>query len=852
MNPEDKEMEKGLSPYALEDKPGFALSWFFYKLFKRVRVEEAMREKLKQMHREGTVVYTIKYRGRLDYLMYHYNFRFHRLPYPRLAFDLNISMLLPLARSFRILSYQVSHFLRRRPLPDPYESGLYREAIHRGTPSLLFLIDPAGFMEHFVRFEKDRLEFLLEVQQGLERPIFLVPMLALYTKSPEKDYTNLQTILFGFKDHPGTLRKIALFFRYHRQALIDFAEPMNLLEYLRSQPEGRHVHDMALEVKTRLIEGIDSQKRVVLGPILKSRQQFKEIVLKDPVVTRRIQTESSGKEGPMRRLRKKAGKYFDEIAGDYNITYIQVFHVLLRWLWTKLFQEIDVEAAGLAEVREWARRGHLIYVPSHKSHIDYLLLNYVLYVHHMHIPRVAAGKNLAFWPMGHVFRRSGAFFIRRSFKQERLYVDVFNRYIKALLEDGHPIQFYIEGGRSRNGKLVFPKTGFLAILLQAFREGYCKDLIFVPASIAYDRVLEEKSYIKEMSGVAKEPESLRHIFRARRFLRTNYGKAYIRFATPFSLSEYLSRKPSGPQEARQDLALHLVRAINAVTPVTPLALISTALLAHHRRGFLFSELWSTTETLMGYLERHEIPMASTLSDPQRALKDSLSLLIDWKIVDSLEDVEGEEEPFYYVDEEKKIQLEYYKNSTIHYFIENALVALSLLKGKEEMKSEAALLDDCAFLENLFRHEFVPQVPRSPQDSVGTVMDYFMEQAWVTRIGEPESFRVTKSGYEQLSIWAGLARTFVESYWIAAKSMSLRGYRLEKRDRQLKHMAYLGKRLYKSGAVDHVAALSPLNFQNALSFIQKDLLAGGGPAAKDPASAQEKLTRLGQRLYEFLH
>ncbi|MBN1102410.1 MAG: 1-acyl-sn-glycerol-3-phosphate acyltransferase, partial [Deltaproteobacteria bacterium] len=503
-------MENELSPYALEDKPGFALSWLFYRLFKRVRVDEAMREKLKQMHREGTVVYSIKYRGRLDYLLYHYNFRFRRLPYPKLAFDMNISMLLPLSRSLRILFSQAASLLRGRRLPDPYESGFYREAIRQGTPMLLFLIDPKGFMEHFVQFEKDRLEFLLDVQREMERPIFLVPLLILYTKSPEKDYSNLRTILFGFKDNPGALRKIALFFRYNRQALIDFAEPMNLLEYLRAQPENRSVHDMAQEVKSRLIEGIDGQKRVVLGPILKSRQQFKEIVLKDPGVIKRIEIESSRNQGSMRRLRKKAGKYFDEIAADYNSSYVQVFHVLLRWLWKKLFEEIDVDAASLTEAREWARRGPVIYVPSHKSHIDYLLLNYILYVNNMHIPRIAAGKNLAFWPMGHIFRKGGAFFIRRSFRQERLYVDVFNRYMKALLEDGHPIEFYIEGGRSRNGKLVFPKTGFLAILLQAYREGYCKDLIFVPASIAYDRVLEEKSYIKEMSGVAKEPESFRH------------------------------------------------------------------------------------------------------------------------------------------------------------------------------------------------------------------------------------------------------------------------------------------------------------------------------------------------------
>ncbi|GAI54342.1 unnamed protein product, partial [marine sediment metagenome] len=165
----------------------------------------------------------------------------------------------------------------------------------------------------------------------------------------------------------------------------------------------------------------------------------------------------------------------------------QTFIWALTWFWKKIFEGVDVDMTGLAKVREWARRGPLIYVPSHKSHIDYLVLNYVLYNYHMHTPRVTAGKNLAFWPMGQIFRKCGAFFIRRSFKREKLYSEVFQRYIKSLLEEGHPIEFFIEGGRSRNGKLMLPKTGFLSILLQAYHEGFCNDLIFVPASITYDR-----------------------------------------------------------------------------------------------------------------------------------------------------------------------------------------------------------------------------------------------------------------------------------------------------------------------------------------------------------------------------
>lgn len=838
---------RDLYPYVLDHKPGFLLGGLFYRLFKKVRMDEAMRDRLKQMHREGTVVYTIKYRGRLDYLMYHYNFRIKRLPYPKLAFDLNIGMLLPIARLLRIWVSQASTALRTGRLPDPYESGFYRDALVKGTTSLLFLIDPKGFSKHFLHFEQDRVQFLLEVQRQMDRPIFLVPLLALYNKLPEKDRSSLFSIFFEFKDHPGTLRKIVLFFRRHREAFIDFAEPLNVKTYLQAQPAERPIQEIATEIRSRLVEKIDGQKRVILGPIMKSRQQIKEKVLGDPRLIERMELKASGDRSELARLRRKAGKYFDEIAADYNGSYIQFLHMGLNWLWRKLFDEIVVDTASVSIVREWARRGNLIFVPSHKSHIDYLVLNYVLYEHHLHIPRIAAGRNLAFWPVGHIFRKCGAFFIRRSFRQEKLYVDVFNRYIKALLEEGHPIEFFIEGGRSRNGKLVFPKTGFLAILLQAHQEGFCRDLIFVPASIGYDRVLEEKAYLKELTGATKEKESLGQVLKARRFLKKSYGKVYIRFGNPFSLNEYLSGKSATPQETRHALAFHLVQAINAVTPVTPLALVSAAVLSKHRRGFLLSEMSDTMETLRDFLGRYAIPIASSLKDPQKALTETLSLLINWKVLDSLQDVEGEEETFYYVDEEKKVQLEYYKNSIIHYFISHGFVAMSLLAGKEGHTGSEDLLADYDFLKRLFRNEFVFEEEGESHVKVESVVDYFLEKGFVS-ISDGR-YRVTQTGYERLTLWAGLIKTFVESYWIAIKSLLSKGLTEKRQEAQLRHMSYIGKRLYRSGAVDHISALSPLTFGNALALVEKDLL-------KAPKDGEEnlrhhdKLTHLGQKLYEL--
>jgi glycerol-3-phosphate O-acyltransferase len=839
-------------PYVIDHKPRFLLSWLLYRLFKRVSLDENMKEELKQMYRQGTVVYAAKYRGYLDYLLYHFNFRRARLPYPKIAFDLNMTPVVPLTHIVNVLTSHLSFLLRNGRLPSPYQTGFYKDAIQQGTTSLIFLVDPKGFAKQFVRSEKDHLEFLLETQKDMDRPIYVVPQLVLYKMTPEKDYSNLGSLLFGFKDNPGTIRKIVLFFRHNRRAFIDFGQPLDLKVYLKSQSSSRPLHEMAAEIRQTLIESIDMQKRVILGPIMKSKHQIKQLVLMDERITKEIEQAANGNEKRLRQLKKKTGRYFDEIAADYNMTYIQSFLMALNWFWKKIFEGVDVDMAGLAKVREWARKGTLIYIPSHKSHIDYLILNHVLLDNHLHVPRVAAGTNLAFWPMGHIFRQCGAFFIRRSFKGEKLYSAVLARYIKALLEEGHPIQFFIEGGRSRNGKLTLPKTGFLSILLNAHREGFCKDLVFVPASIIYDRIMEEKSYLKEIGGDSKERENFRQIIRARRFLKRRYGKIYVRFHNPFSLNEYLSQTDLPVKGIHRNLASHLGQSINAISLVTPLSLIATAILANHRRGFHLSELAETTDILLRFLRRYEIPLAATLSDPSKAVKETLSLLISWKVIDFLEDAEGEEEIFYYVDEEKKLELEYHKNSIIHFFIPHSFVAISLLSGSEEAKSPESMIADYAFLKNLFKNEFIFDDNEGLREKVISVIEYFHDSAFLFQSEENGGYKITKLGFDNLPIWAALAKTFLESYWIAVKAISQQKNKGDKRGDLLKNMNYLGKRFHKLGVIDHIGALSQLTFKNAMSFADEDILSAQGISEEDRSRTLERLSQLSQRVYELSH
>ena len=841
--------KKACYPFILDHKPGFFLNGILYRLFKRVLFNKDMTGELRRMNSEGTVLYVIKYKGLLDYLLYHYRFRMSRLPYPKIAFDINMSLVLPLSQLFRVFRFYAAHFFRHGCLPNPVENGFLEDAIKRGDTALLCLINPEGFSRIFFHAQKDPLQLILETQGQMDRPVFIVPQLILYKKTPEKENPGFFDIFFGFKDKVGVLRKIVLFFRHNRKAFIDFGEPLNLKEYLKEKPPEMSLEDVTEEVRHMLLDRIDRQKRIILGPVMKSRQLIKEKVLKDSGVVEAMQG-SAGKPG-LAQAKKKAARYFDEIAADYNVEYVQFSSVVLTWVWKKMFHGIDVNPSELAMVREWAGKGTLIYIPSHKSHIDYLILNYILYNHQLFVPRTVAGKNLSFWPVGPFFRKTGAFFIRRSFKGAKLYAAVFKRYVKALLEEGHPLEFFIEGGRTRSGKLILPKIGFLSILVEAFREEYCSDLVFVPVSIVYDRVVESQAYLKEMGGGEKAKETFRQVVAARHFLKKKYGKIYIRFGEPVSLKEFYAREREVKVKSEKRLAFHLIRGINGVTLVTPVGLAATAILTRHRRGFYLSELAETVGMIAEFLERYRISMAEPLSDPQKAMDETITLLTKNNVVNVLEDVEGSE-TFYYVDEDKKMELEFYKNSIIHFFVRHSFFALSLLTCSENVKKDSEIVEDYSFLTRLFRYEFIYEEGTTVSQEIEGVMAYFLERLLIERNNADQGYVLTRAGFEELPYWAAFIMPFLESYWIASRYIiGDKEKKVWQRNDELKSMSYMGQRFQKLGLINHVEAVSQANFKNAMQLIKEDGLPISEKQKDASPEGLEKLAALSQRLYDLI-
>jgi glycerol-3-phosphate O-acyltransferase len=429
---------------------------------------------------------------------------------------------------------------------------------------------------------------------------------------------------------------------------------------------------------------------------------------------------------------------------------------------------------------------------------------------------------------------------------------VLARYIKALLQEGHSIEFYIEGGRSRNGKMTLPKMGFLSILLQAYSEGCCKDLIFVPTSIIYDRIIEEDSYLKEIGGARKEKEDLKQFIGTRRFLKRRYGKIYIRFNEPFSLNEYISTMNPELTTFHQELATHITTSINEVSLVTPLSLISTAILTNHRKGFLISELQESVHIFIGFLHRYNITVSTTLNNPSKAILETISLLISWKIVNLMEDTAGEEETFYFVEDDKKLELEYYKNNIIHFFIYHSFVAISLLSGSEESKSLDSIKSDYTFLKEVLSREFIVEKDDDISGRIKSIIEYFLDEGLLIRSDKDGGYKITRQGFDKVPSWAALAKTFIEAYWISAKVMGQKKSDTMTEEMLLKNINYLGKRYYKLGVIEHIAAISRISFQNAVSLINKNILSNSENPQEYPGYWYENLSQITKRLFDLSH
>lgn len=432
------------------------------------------------------------------------------------------------------------------------------------------------------------------------------------------------------------------------------------------------------------------QKLAASGPNLPSRQALFKRLMKSQAIEKVIEDEAKAKNVSIEKMRKEAHAIMDEIAADFSYSLVKNGDRLLGWLWNRIYQGLNINNA--ATVRKLAQDGHeIVYVPCHRSHMDYLLLSYVLYHEGMVPPHIAAGINLNFFPAGPLFRRGGAFFIRRSFKGNKLYSTIFREYLAELFAKGYSVEYFSEGGRSRTGRLLQAKTGMLAMTIQAMLRGLNRPVTLVPVYIGYEHVMEVGTYAKELRGKRKEKENASQVLRTIRKLR-NFGQGYVNFGEPIPLNQYLNEqapqwtkdidpiggsKPQWLNPVVNSLATKMMTHINDAAATNAMTLCATALLASRQRALSRDSLVNQIDCYLSILKN--VPYSETYTVPTedaKALVNHAESLDKFIIeTDSMGDIVS-------LDRSQSILMTYYRNNIIHLLAIPSLIAQMLVRHQQ--------------------------------------------------------------------------------------------------------------------------------------------------------------------------
>lgn len=428
------------------------------------------------------------------------------------------------------------------------------------------------------------------------------------------------------------------------------------------------------------------QKWASSGPNLPDRKALFKRLLASKAIEKAVQDDAKSKDIPIEKVRKEAFSMLEEIAANFSPTLVRYGDTILSKLWNRLYQGIIVNNAE--RVRKLAHDGHeIVYVPCHRSHMDYLLLSYVLYKEGMVPPHIAAGVNLNFFPAGPLFRRTGAFFIRRTIKDNPLYSTVFREYLAELFSKGYSMEFFPEGGRSRTGRLLEAKTGMLAMTVQAMLRGLKRPVSIVPVYIGYEHVMEVSTYAKELQGQRKEKENFIQILGMMRKLR-NYGKGYVNFGEPINVNQFLTnnapdwkeymnpietQRPPWLNPVVNGLAKCMMEKINDAAAANALTLCATALLASRQRALSLETLETQISIYVELLKN--APYSTTSTFP----KEPIPVLIEHAISlnkfiidkDSLGEMIS-------LDRKQAVLMTYYRNNIIHLFVIPSLIAQALI------------------------------------------------------------------------------------------------------------------------------------------------------------------------------
>lgn len=862
--------------------PNPALAWVYQRFFENIEVDQAWAGRVREADARGTVVYVLRNLSFVDFLALDYLTKSLHLPQVRFANDLGLWILEPLGRGW---------LSALRPRKEEDDVSRLRQAIDGGHSAALFLKRPPTLLDPpVVARPRDRggvaralptrgktegdayLRGVLEAQRARSTPILLVPQVFVWTRSPDEQKHNAVDALFGPREWPGKIRTVVQFLANWRHVTLRAGDPLDVQAFIAHETEkdgGVTPPDDVLvrRLTYALLRRLERERRSVLGPARKPSDRLRDQVLRSPRLQKVIRDMAGEGSAERRVLGYRALSMLRELEAEVDPNAIRALDALIDQTVARMYSGFEIDDAGLERVRQAAKDGTIVLLPSHKSHIDYIILSRIFHRANMPIPLVAAGDNLSFFPLGPVLRRAGAFFIRRSFRGDRLYGAVVDAYMRRLLKDGWPLEFFLEGGRSRTGKLLPPKLGLLSIVVDAVLgaqadsgEGGGRTVWFCPISIGYERLVEEQSYVHELSGGEKQKEDVSGLFRAAESALGRYGRLNVQFGELLTIDGLLAEigdtpRPLTPARRRalvSRLAYRAMNEINRVTAVTPSALVASALLTHDKRGLPHAELVDACERLARILHAEGARFTPSLVAPAaldatrvelrgNAIREASELLLRAGHIEvhrpgapvGPRDKDRTARPgpdaIYVVPDADRLSLDIAKNLVVHFFVSRAMIATPLsasARAGDTAIASSLLAERVQALSRLFKYELQFRADATFETIFTETLGLMEADGEVVLDAEGNvSLPPSGEGRERASLHVRMVKNFVEGYRVAARSLAalLKGP-LAPKD-LAKRAITAGERMFLAGEIELREAVSRPVIDNAfLAFVDQGYLA----------------------------
>jgi len=813
-------------------EPNPLLAFAFDRFFEHIQVDEAWTGSVRRAEARGTVVYVLRSLSPVDFFALDHLTKQHKLPQVHFANDLGLWLLEPMGRGW-------FNALARDEATDAEDLRL---AVSSGASAALFLKRPPTLLEggQRGRIEGDKfLRTLLEVQRKEQRPILLVPQVFVWSKHGDEAQHNAIDAVLGPREWPGKIRAVAQFLGNYRSVTLRAGEPLDVKAFMESERAKNGKADDGALVRRMtyvLLRRLERERRAVVGPTRKPPDRLREEVLRSPRLQKIIGDMAGDGANERRVLTLKAHAMLREMEAQPDANVLSALDQVFDQTVGRMYTELEVDKEGIERLRAAAKEGTIVLLPSHKSHIDYIVLTYVLYHHHLQTPLIAAGDNLNFAPMGPILRRAGAFFIRRSFKGDRLYQAVVDAYMRKLLRDGWPLEFFLEGGRSRTGKLLPPKLGLLNIIVDAALGLSETKTFFVPISIGYERLVEEQAFVTEVSGGEKSKEDVRGLLGTTKLLGQRYGRLSVQFGDIQSIDTSEKLTPARRRALVTRLAYRVMNEINRVTAVTPGSLVAAALLTHGKRGASYDDLVTACERLAVVLHGFGARFSPSLSHPQvaedgrfrirlEAIREACDLFVRAGNVEArLPGDAGKKTgklkgalpgAIFVVPDEARLSLDLAKNILVHFFVTRGLVATALASGGKKAMAIDALRERVQTLSRLFKYEFTFRADTTFEVIFDETLKA-MASAGEVAIDGGSHVRVSRTESDTMKLYVEMLRNFVEGYRVAARALSVlvRGPLTPKEI--VKKALTIGERMFLAGDIERREAVSGPLIENALS------------------------------------